>query len=443
MGSAGPKCAPLRPIHTDEVPDVASLKTPESPAFMALGTASQIQRPTTPTGLAASVANGVADGKGLTLLRNFALEFSPYWLLPHPTLSFDQLLAQPARAAYRNLSISIASGEDQIEVLQADGTTTDVEVARAAAGLRVTLWPGTPSVGAQRCVAYLKSAVQRSTLAFSDEKRSFLAKWDTENPKPKLDLPPEPNPADFEDDLEFIRADEAWRVRRARLRSGSAYQAFLAWRAQRDAAVESFLGEYRQGHPETDASFSHCLAAIHAKRGFMAESAGAASVVAPEGDLRLVDDDGQLQWTGWLTAGYVMEDLLPSARDALESSVLFALRVAREKSATGGVSVDAARTDLGLRIAVARQRSGLALEGSVRRQKSSDRSEAEWLYRAALSLDYRVSGGMWLSGTFGKDFGDTEDETPLLALANLQWSFGLDRGIQVDTSATRATAGVE
>jgi hypothetical protein len=411
---------------------------------MALGTApSQIQRPTTPTGLAASVANGIADGKGLTLLRNFALEFSPYWLLPHPTVSFDQLLAQPARALYRNLSISVASGEDQVEVLRADGTTTDIEVARAAAGLRVTLWPGTPSMGAQRCVASLKSAARRSTLAFSDEKLTFLAKWDSENPKPKLELPPEPNPNDYPDDLEFIRADEAWRERRAKLRSGGAYQAFLGWRARRDAAVESFLAEYRQDHPEADAAFTHCLAAIHAKRGFMAETAGAASVVAPDGDVRLVDDDGQLQWTGWVTGGYVIEDLLPSPRDALESSILLALRVARERSATGGVRVDAARTDLGLRIAVARQRSGLSLEGSVRRQKSSDQGETEWLYRAALSLDYRVSGGMWLSGTFGKDFGDTEGETPLLALANLQWNFGLDRGIQLDTSAARAPAGVE
>jgi len=94
-------CQPRPQPHADVVPDVASLKTPESPAFMALGvTPSEIQRPSTPTGLKTSLANGFSNGGALPLLQNFALEVTPFWLIPHD-LTYEEVTSQRGAATRR------------------------------------------------------------------------------------------------------------------------------------------------------------------------------------------------------------------------------------------------------------------------------------------------------------------------------------------------------
>jgi hypothetical protein len=65
-----------------------SLITPASPALTLLGASPvAIERPTTPKAVALTLASAVRDADGLP--KDLAVEFAPYWLTSHPTLTFD------------------------------------------------------------------------------------------------------------------------------------------------------------------------------------------------------------------------------------------------------------------------------------------------------------------------------------------------------------------
>src|SRR3989442_3321906 len=66
------------------------LRTPASPAFVLLDlTPSAVERPTTPKALAASLLAATGDLQFLP--RNYAIDVAPYWLPPHPPLTYKQL----------------------------------------------------------------------------------------------------------------------------------------------------------------------------------------------------------------------------------------------------------------------------------------------------------------------------------------------------------------
>lgn len=68
--------------------DLSGLSTPPSPAFSLMGHEPvSIARPTTPRALATSL---VSAGSLTGLKPNVAVEFAPYWLVPHPNLQFEQ-----------------------------------------------------------------------------------------------------------------------------------------------------------------------------------------------------------------------------------------------------------------------------------------------------------------------------------------------------------------
>jgi hypothetical protein len=422
-------CRERPPLHTEEVPDVASLKTPESPAFMLLGTApTEIQRPSTPTGLATSLANGFTNGSSLSLFRNFALEVSPYWLFPRRFVAFERLVNEPERAFYRNLSISVASGEESVEN-EVGGQTLETSIAKFAIGARTTIIPGVPTREAMHCLSYLKEQLNEQTLITAKAHRSFHTEWVAAHPPP--DLPPVPPDVDFyvPGDIErFERENRAYAPKAAAYQAW--YQEYAAALALRSAERTEELTALAD-----DPRFERCLSAVHAKSGLMLEVAGAHLLAAPEGDLKLLDEGGTQSTTGWLTLGYVAEE--PFGLRSFEGSLLLAFRAESAQGSFDSPDRDIQRYDAGARLALAARRVGVGLEGTLRHQDFSDRDEAERLYRVALSVDYRVSGGMWLSTVFGKDFGDTNEQTPILALANLQWNFGLERSVEVDRTVTR------
>jgi hypothetical protein len=423
-------CVKRAPPATDEVPDVASLKTPESPAFMVLGVApSEIQRPSTPTGLKASFSNGLAAGGSLPLLQSFALEVSPFWLFPHHDLSYEDVVREPSHAIYRNIALSLATSPEEVEIEDEDGTERTVELGRIAAGARVTLWPGVPTRGAERCRVYIKDQLEQRAAQLYDPVLTFKNAWELENPEPAQPS----RPKELDDPSASMEA-----IERATAEYEAADKVWAAWSERRNAAANEH-GRTTTEAPPPDAAFSRCLHDIHARKGFMAETAAAYMLAAPDGDL---DQDSRIDaLTAWLTLGVVFEDFAQSPTDpTLELSVLGVGRVQSERGSAQDPEADVLRLDVGARFAVALARYGLALEGTYRRQErqaGTDASQLDHLWRIAVSLDYRLDGGIWLSGTFGKDFGDTEKDTPILALANLQWNFDIDRGVQPDREVTR------
>lgn len=431
-------CTAKQPPHVDQVPDVASLKTPESPAFMALGIApSEIQRPSTPTGLATSLANGYTAGGSLALLQNFALEFSPFWLFPHRRLSHEQVISQPQLAVVRNLSISLATSPKEVERTRDDGSTEKINYGRFSFGARTTLWPGTPTKVARQCLSYIKHALDASADERNVAVRAFMTGWlaEPKNQEPKVEVPGRPSAElSVTDPERYDVLVVEWE--RKLVRAYAADAAYMAWARRKEEAHDEFWHNYLKDHPKDDPRFDRCMSDLHSREGFMAEAAGAYAFSVPRGDIHAFKQNALQSLTGWLTAGVILEDLF---KREVEGSLLGVFRVQRTRGAVDDQGQQAMIYDFGARLATAITRFGLAVEGT-RRWKRLDPTlspkETQKLWRIGLSLDYRLAGGVWLTGTFGKDFG-TKDATPLFALANFQWNFGLERGVKPDTKVTQ------
>jgi hypothetical protein len=114
------------------------------------------------------------------------------------------------------------------------------------------------------------------------------------------------------------------------------------------------------------------------------------------------------------------------------------LAVGRVQHETIALQAAALRLDGGARLVVAWERYGFSGEGLIRHEHMADTGD-QLRWRAAITIDYRLLGGTWVTATFGKDFGNAAVATPLLALANFQWNFGRDRTIRPDTSLTKAS----
>lgn len=417
---------------------MASLKTPESPAFMALGLApSEIQRPTTPTGLATSLANGFAAGGTLALLQNAALEFSPFWLFPHRRLSYEQVLSQPGLAFARNISVSVGTSPKELERTKDDGSIEKINYGRFAVGARTTIWPGTPTKVARQCLAYIKHVLDVSVRERGQAVEAFMSNWQEqpENAEPKVKLPPTP-PEELAvtDERKYDELQKQWDLDAAAAFASS--PEYTDWQLRKDAAREEFRASFIKEHPLDDPRFERCTSDLHAREGFMAEAAGAYMFSVPKGDASHFKQNALQNSTGWLTAGFVLEDLFTPG---VEGSLLGVFRVQRSRGAINDHAERAWLYDVGGRAAAAFARFGLAFEGTARFRNvnpGDGPKELQKLWRMALSVDYRLAGGMWLTGTFGKDFG-TNKSTPVLALANFQWNFGLDRGVQTDGKVTQ------
>jgi hypothetical protein len=113
------------------------LRTPASPAFVLLGDApSAVERPSTPRALAAAFFSRGKDGD--LVPDNLAVEFCPYWMVGHPTMTFDGFYkANFGTRILRNLSLSVATEREELE-----GAATNSNVAF---GFRTLLWEGKPS----------------------------------------------------------------------------------------------------------------------------------------------------------------------------------------------------------------------------------------------------------------------------------------------------------
>jgi hypothetical protein len=76
-----------------EAIDLSELKPPSSPAFTILGLQpTEIARPKTYEALEASLLNSFFQENNFSLSNNLALEFSPYWLVSHPNLTFERYI---------------------------------------------------------------------------------------------------------------------------------------------------------------------------------------------------------------------------------------------------------------------------------------------------------------------------------------------------------------
>ena len=234
-------CEPA-PVETPDAPDLGFRKTPYAPAAEVLGLApTAIERPTTPKGAAVALATGFGSATGISPLDNFAVEVTPYWLFPRPTVTAEALMNSGIEAIWRNASVSMAVLRlpSMTGIPTAATTTTDT---RAALGARTTLWPGHPSAAAISCQKYLQSYLDGMVASLSAARVEFLQEWGRANPQPKVGAGPGPDPAKFTDDAALEKAIQDWKagIDPARL------AALKAWRRASNQALATYLA----AHPE-------------------------------------------------------------------------------------------------------------------------------------------------------------------------------------------------
>ncbi len=234
----------------DPVPRYNGLRTPDSPAAVLLGTASdEVQRPSSVRSLAIQLGNSFVRDSTLVLPDNYALEFAPYWLFGHPRLELAQFVKENWRSFYQNLTLSLATTRLDETVTADDGTTTAVTNAYLAVGLRTTLyenrhWP---------CV---------------DELYKALAEWNERVTTAKSEKAAE---------LEAAGADEA---------------TLKAALAEVEASLQA----------EFTADAEACRAEVAARRGFALDLASAFAFRFPDGEF----DAGEFTSAAvWLAPAYL------------------------------------------------------------------------------------------------------------------------------------------
>jgi hypothetical protein len=148
-----------------------SLRTPPSPAFVLLGVApSAVERPTSPRAVAASLLRATGDSGFLP--RHYAIEVAPYWLVSHPSLTFDRYYHPSlGRSLVQSLSISFATSP-----LRNAGDSADVGTSLGM-GVRALLLSGKPSEELDSLRTQLRRLQQRVLDATGDsaEQRALAA----------------------------------------------------------------------------------------------------------------------------------------------------------------------------------------------------------------------------------------------------------------------------
>jgi len=340
--------APLAPQDSGAgaAPAFNGLRTPVSPAFVLLGVApTVVERPNTPADLAFSVLNRSAAFTSLP--RDLAIEISPYWLVKHPTLTWQADTTRGLATSFaRTMTLSFATAEL--------GTSAR-PVTGLAVGLRAAPFSGRIS---SESVARLRQLEER----LSDE--NAVLRSLTQDVEEKLDS-----------------------VRAAELAAATSPEQRKAAHARFAAGVQQATEQARQSaayEAAVDSTEELFRDLALTREGFVLEFAAGAAMQAPGG----VADSAKLaRWGAWITAGY-------------EGPTLSFVFVNRFLASTVDSTFDA--VDLGMRLLYTSDRYAISAEGSFRTFTEPGAPPNE--YRVAALVDFELQKGLWVTGTFGRDY---------------------------------------
>ena len=437
------------PGDQESPPDLFSEKTPDSPAFVALGISpTDIQRPTTPKAFATALATKFqSQGGTATVPQGLAIEVAPYWLTQHPTLTFEQYAESGPRWSWlRNFTVSVATSGTTAKTSNTVAAGTDL-----SAGLRTTLFHPKLSADQRKCVDEIHNALNTTAKATNEELVAELDKrlaiWWRSNhgdepipTKPEeppveptaVSLPVLPKPVDPADPkfADAIRAYQAAYLRyQVELQAYDRYQ--VAYREFREKSTANEhntknFQEYRQKKKELfkvvadelnprarqaqlaalDKQVEPCMKVINARGvGFSWDLAGAVAESFPTGQFQ---DRTLRRVLAWTTFSYSTASV----------SFLGLARYVGERATAKDDFVHG--LDLGVRLVYARERWGLSGEAIHRSL------DGQGQQRYSAGLDYRLVDDSWINVTFGKDYGGGGDGA-LIALTNLQVNLGKKR----------------
>lgn len=351
----------------DSLPAFNSVRTPVSPAFVLLGIApTAVERPNTPADLAVSILNRTAALTGLP--RDVALEISPYWLVRHPTLKWeDDTTRGPMTSLARTATISVATAELGTEA----SPVTGLAVAFRA------------SIASGRLSRETTDQLRKVAASLAGESEIIESLIDSARAAAQS--------------LMLIELADA----RARRDTASAEAA----KARFNAAKQTLIAEARMSPAyvaaveSTDALLSDLT---ENRQGLVLEVAAGAVWSALGG---AVDSARVSRWGAWMTAGY-------------QSPTWSFVAVNRFLTAVTDTASDV--LDVGLRLIHTERRWAVSGEAVFRAFTGSGGPPNQ--HRIAGILDYAIGDGLWVTATIGRDF-DPAASGSLLAQFGI--SFGL------------------
>lgn len=374
------------------IPDFDKIRSPDSPAFMLLGvTPTQIERPTTPKQIAASLS-GPTDGS-LTIPKNLAVEFWPYWVFSHPALTAGEYQDRGLAAQFaENITISIGTASSTRTTFDM-ATHTD---ASLAIGLRTLVY-----LSGQPVIPCKKTDLDQFVAA---AKLTFVA--DTPDAIPIMQqlqrvlVDRQANQAKLEDDKKKHDSN-AVTVDQKRLDEDDKLIAALEGQLKSPKEVLN-------GHIASQLDQLCTDGSQEARRGVTAELAIASSEVFLDSKVSDNHRGDTAVWTtvAWETPGW---------------SVIALGRYLSGKV----IGADRNRfVDTGARVIWSKDTYAVSAELLGRFPVDTPSGTTlESTYRVDLAVDYHIQDSTWLTLSFGKDFSQF-DARSFFSLANVKIGLG-------------------
>ena len=336
---------------------IGDLKTPASPAFALIAvTPESVERPTTPKSVALAIYNAFGNR---SLPEGFALEFAPYWLFPHPELTFDDYRVAMWEQLAFNTSISVATasapeaanGDGQLDL--AFGARTHMDLLRPE--------DRRTKDAREKLLEIARAAALKQGLEDADNK------CDTADESPVC---------------------EQYRIELAKL-------------PNRDADPAVVLADATAAYK----------AALEAKAKFVVELAGAFALRSPSEDIDLKTHAGGAWLTvGWLRLGDSAIDLLGVGR-YLDSEVAEGEANAKFADLGGRLGVLWQDYKLGVHIEALHR---IVLD-------APDSAAIDDSQRVAGTVELGIGHGIYISATFGKEADSEDGEGGLFTLAGVSF----------------------
>jgi hypothetical protein len=360
------------PAPNTMTPD--DLRAPLAPAFALLdATPTSIDRPQAPSALSLNLFSAFREGESFP--QNYALDVAPYWLRPHPTLTFDDYYRPNfVQTVARTFSVSLAT------------STTDA--VEATTPQRTSL-----GLGAR---ALLVAGHAHPSLR---DARAALVAVNVE--QARLD--------DSVVDLEF-RAQQALAAGRV----DDARRLTEAADARRDASKVRRAELSQQAR-----DINLRIQALDVDRVGLVVSVAAAQVIDFTGDR--FDNREVARWGVWLTPAYRIL-VCGAARTGDCHATLDVMVVVRYIAERRG-STDDSTWDVGGRILWQPTRE-FGVSAETVRRAGTDVSDGASSTRTVGLIEYRLRNNLALFASFGKNFEDTPGGRTLVSLLGLNIVFG-------------------
>jgi hypothetical protein len=375
----------VAPAQSTALPDVPSLRTPASPAFVLLGVSpTDVYKPRTPADFAFTALSRAGDATSIP--KDLAIEASPYWLRSHPELRWrDDTVRTLGQSLARSTGLSFAT-----TALDAEGEPR----TGVAVGLRTSLLSG-------RLTDSTRARLRRVEDAAHAQGQIFFQTRKRERELLNRAL------------IDSIRTIDALTAgnlaRRDSLREAA--------RAHFAPLVAAFDTEI-----ETDPEYRRLIEAVRKRvtdfalqrEGFFWDVAGGA-VWQFAGERW---DGGDLtKWGAWTTLAY------EGAVLGRWSPVITARYVRNDLVADRSGAVD-----IGGRLLRSADQYGVSVEYVNRRLVGSVPADAARnQYRLTGMVEYRVAADAWLLASFGRAYDAPERRGNLVAQLGLSLAFSRDR----------------